>query len=204
MALINATWPITLLPESCRFGRSRNAALQQSPRTLKEYVIQNGRPRWGASLEWRLQRSQIPELQWYLDGLDGYAGSVALWDFTVSRLPGTSGNGTLSAIAAIGATSIAVTGLTPSAPVTAIGDYVQVGRRLYLADSAVTATGGGTATVTLTTPLLVAAAIGAGVTLVNPACEMRLVSQDWSRAFRAGDGLHSVSADFIETVVDYD
>lgn len=204
MAIIAQQWPTTLTPTSCRFGRTRNAELQLSPRTRKENVIQKGRPLWAASLEWRLLPAQLSELQYWLDGLDGFGGSVMLYDFGFERNPALtySNTATATAIAAIGATSVAVSGLAIGSTISR-GDAVQVGRRRYVVSTTVVVPGTGLATLALSTPLLSAVAVSDTLTLQNAACEMRLSNQDWSKSFSAGDGLHSVSADFIETVVDY-
>jgi hypothetical protein len=104
--------------------------------------------------------------------------------------------------AAVGATSIALKGLAASQPAAVQGQPLQIGRRLYLAGADVTADGSGNATITLTTPLLAAAAVDDVARLAEAACEMRLAEQQWSEEASAG-GLVNVSASFIETVTDF-
>lgn len=132
-----------------------------------------------------------------------YLTSQYFW--TASSLPSHwiyTSNPTLSANVAINATSLPVTGLDPGKIACVQGQYIQVGRRLYLAADTVTVSGGGTATIPLLRGLIAAAASGDSVRFVESACEMQLVKQDWSQQSRAGDGLASVSASFIESVED--
>ena len=86
MTIVNQRWPRTLCPESCRFGRSRNDILQASPRTRYENVIVQGRPLWTAELSWRVPVGpEAMQLRYLLDGVDGYRGSVQIWDFSLPR-----------------------------------------------------------------------------------------------------------------------
>jgi hypothetical protein len=112
-------------------------------------------------------------------------------------------NGTpapLAAAVAVGAMTITFSGLPATALLCVRGQYIQIGKRLYLSAGRVTVASNGTATVPLVYPIIEAAAVGAGVSFVNAACEMRLENQNWQSAGRAGDGLVTVSASFIETV----
>jgi hypothetical protein len=82
MAIINQRWPEDLAPDTCVFGRSRNDVLQRSPVSRKAKVLRQGRPLWSASLTWQLPDSdRLAKLLYLLEALDGYAGSVQLWDF---------------------------------------------------------------------------------------------------------------------------
>jgi hypothetical protein len=82
MAIINQRWPEDLAPDTCVFGRSRNDVLQRSPVSRKGKVLRQGRPLWSASLTWQLPNSdRLAKLLYLLEALDGYAGSVQLWDF---------------------------------------------------------------------------------------------------------------------------
>jgi len=101
---------------------------------------------------------------------------------------------------AVGASTLTFAGLQAGALLCLQGQYVQVGRRLYLAAASTTVAGDGTATVTLASPLIEAASAGEAVRFNESACEMRLASQDWDASSSAGEGLVSVSATFIEVV----
>lgn len=105
--------------------------------------------------------------------------------------------------AAAGATSINLTGLAANTLAAVQGQYIQIGRRLYLVAATVSTDGTGAATITLAQPLLAAVSGGDPVRLVEAACEMRLASQEWDSRSRAGDGLTVVSAKFIETSQDF-
>lgn len=212
MAIIAQRWPVALAPVSCEFGRSRNATLQVSPRSRKETLIAQGRPLWMAKLAWQFpQDSTAALLQYWLEAIDGHAGSVIMWDWSLNVPVNYAApahwvweatvqvNGAHSA----GATSLALKGLAASSVAAIQGGKVQVGRRLYVVAATVNSDGSGNATLTLTTPLLAAAANNDPAYLGNPGCEMRLDKQVWQAAARAGDGLISVSADFVETVADF-
>lgn len=158
-----------------------------------------GRPLWMAEISWRIRPGDVSALRYLLDGLSGQHASVMLRDMSV-RQPAFRGTVTAQSLAAVGATSVATTGWTPSTAVMAAGDYVQLGRRLYLAASAVTSNGSGVATIALDRPLLEAVAAGAEVNYRLPACEMRMIDDAWTGARDAEDGLMSVRATFLETV----
>lgn len=82
MAIINQRWPVDLAPFSCRFTRSRNDQRLRSPRTREATVIRQGRPLWKCELTWqRANTEKLAKLRYWLESLDGYTGSVQLWDF---------------------------------------------------------------------------------------------------------------------------
>lgn len=109
----------------------------------------------------------------------------------------------VAANAAIGATSVQFSGLAASTIAAVQGQYIQIGRRLYLVAATAMTDGTGAVTIALAQPLLAAVTIGDPARLIEAACEMRLASQDWDSSARAGDGLIVVSAKFIETVQDF-
>lgn len=237
MAIINQRWPSDLMPETCAFGPSRNDAALVAPYTRQTTVIKRGRPLWTAKCAWRFPNSdKLAKLRYWLEALDGFSGSVQVWDFSspypagvtlgVSTTPRqlfwtntgtnyvftsgalpyqwTAGNSVPAAAgAAIGATSVNVSGLTPSTLACLLGQYIQVGRRLYISAASVTSDGSGNATLQLLRPLISAVVAGDPVYVVQAACEMRMANQDWSNSTTAGDGTTTVSAEFIETVQDY-
>lgn len=239
MAIINQRWPTDICPQSCVFAPSRNDVQLRNPYTRAPVNIQRGRRLWTAKLEWQVPNtSKLAKLRYWLEALDGYAGSVQLWDFgspwpvgvtlgasaslaqsqwvsgalarSVFRTSGgvasqwVAGNSvTVTTAAAIGATSIIVGGFTPNTTACIQGQYVQIGRRLYVASADVLANGSGVATLTILKGLISAASVGTAVYVQQAACEMQLDSQDWSGATTAGEGMSRISASFIETVTDF-
>lgn len=240
MAIINQRWPSDLMPERCDFGPSRNDAALVAPYTRQITVVKRGRRLWTAKLSWRYpNNATLAKLRYYLEALDGFAGSVQLWDFSAPvpagvDFAGAAGGGssttipwtysgitetflfggspsfwgissaiTAGASAAVGATSILLTGLVPSKIAVVQGQFVQIGRRLYIADATVSSNGSGNATITLTSGLVSAVVTGDVVRLTQAGCEMRLENIDWQHTATAGDGFVGVSASFIETVTDY-
>lgn len=238
-AFVNVRWPTAIRPTSCTFGKSRNDIAQESPRTRKRTFIQRGRPLYYAELTWRYpQTSKLAHLRYFLDRLEGFAGSVQIWNFaspypygidygygappnynrrtlwtnsgsqtpfTWTGLPSHWVSGatvTVNANAAVGATSVIVQGLQASKPAVVAGQYVQFGRRLYIAAADANSNGGGVATIELTSGLLAAANAFDTARLVEAACEMELIDQDISEAADASDGMVSVRARFRETVED--
>lgn len=239
MVFVNQRWPRDICPQSCVFGRTRNDFRQESARTRKATVIRQGRPLYRAECTWALPRTQrLAKLRYWLEQLDGYNGSVQIWDFAnpfpfgLELATGPTGLGvtrtlwtntgatsywtfngeishwavgatvTTTANAALGATTLALQGLQANRQAVVQGQYVQVGRRIYLAATNVTSSPTGTATITLDSPLLAAAPIGTVVRLAEAACEMQLINQNIDSTSRAGDGLTVVSASFIESVED--
>lgn len=239
MTLINYRWPRDLCPETCVFGASRNDVIQRNPNTRKTKVYARGRRLWSAKCSWTLPNDEsLAKLRYILDSLDGYAGSVQLWDFTspypqglTLATPGdiepvriwwtynnvrapwtfaglpthwTLGNTvSLSTSLSAGATFIELTGLAPSTIAVVQGQYVQVGRRLYLAKVGATSNAGGVAVVELTSGLISAATAGDPVRLVEAGCEMQRDEQNYEISMTAGNGFASVSASFVETVEDF-
>lgn len=238
MAIINERWPRDLAPETCVFGRSRNDVLQLSPVTRVSTVLRQGRPLWSAQLSWNLPNGDsLAKLRYYLELLDGFAGSVQIWNFASPypyglRLATNDGEAErifwsylgnvapwswtgfpthwaldstvlLAADAAAGATSISLTGLDPEKLVCVKGQYIQIGRRIYLCTDIVSSSVGGTATIPIAPALMAAATTGAAVRLVEAACEMRLAGQDFDESASAGEGLSRISASFVETVQDF-
>lgn len=238
MAIINQRWPRGIAPTTQKFSRSRNDIIQESARTRVTTTIVQGRPLWAAECTWTMPNTdKLAKLRYWLEALQGYQGSVQLWDFFapypwmlnlgVNSGLGTSifwANGsnpsawnwagfpscwqldstvTVASNAAANATSVSVSGCDPSKIVCVQGQFVQVGRRLYIAANSVTADVSGNATITLLTGLISAATAGDTVRLVEAACEMRMLDQNWDQSAQAGQGMATVSAKFIETVQDF-
>lgn len=238
MTIVNQRWPREICPQSCAFERSRNDIAQQSPRTRQRSIIRTGgRPLWSAQCSWLLPNgAKLAKLRYWLEALDGFSGSVQVWDFASpypfglnlatsdtemsrifwsylsTRAPFSFAGMpsfwaldsylTLGAAVAAGATSIPLSGLTPSGLVCVQGQYIQIGRRLYLCADGATADGSGNATVTILPALIDAAPIGTEVRFAEAACEMQLAEQSFGASASAGEGFISVSATFVESVTD--
>jgi hypothetical protein len=240
MTLINERWPCDLLPDSCSFGRSRNDVLQTSPRTRQTKVIQQGRALWSASLTWALHDPRdVARLRYYLENLEGFSGSVQLWDFFepisaritypdgatcataesnfefnngeqswswnafLSGFYYTADHPTVDGAHVKGATSVAIEGAADVAVIGVLGQYVQIGRRLYTLTEEVTTDSTGRATLIITPGLIGALSGGETARLVQAGCEMRLANQSWNNSSGYKNGLVVVSAEFIETVEDF-
>lgn len=226
MPIINQRWPRDICPNSCTFGRTRNDFVQTSPRTRQRHVIRTGgRPLWSAQCTWQLpQGVKLGKLRYWLEELDGFVGSVQLWDFAAPRVTGSALFNwvpdltwyvgaipafwsldtflTLGSSLTAGETSIPLTGLIPSQLVCVQGQYIQIGRRLYLCASTVVADGGGNATVVIVGGLVDAVSAGAEIRFAEAACEMQLVEPTFEQSSKFGDGLTTISATFIESVTD--
>jgi hypothetical protein len=198
-----------------------------------------GRPLWTADLSWVLPYNErLAQLEYWLEALEGFRGSVQLWDFEhpyptgltitgsfsdTGRTANWSGTGgatvfgfagrrsrwryapvlTISSGVAINLKTVPVTGCQANKIAAFQGQHVQIGRRIYVVESTVKADGSGAAALTLLTGLLSAASSGDSVRVVEAACEMHLVDQEWSKSGQAGQAFRSVRARFRETVTDY-
>lgn len=205
MAIINQRWPSDLAPRTCKFTRSRNDIRLRSPRTREPTVIRQGRPLWTCDLTWELPNNdKLAKLRYWLEGLDGFAGSVQLWDFAAPAPINAASiaNGNIPNFNAVGTTAVFADTMPVSTTMGAQGQYVQIGRRIYTLTSACTTTVTGTAFVNITPGLLAETAPGDVVRFYQAACEMELAEQDFDEQATAGDGLITVSARFIETVND--
>lgn len=78
---MTARWPTTLLPTSCKFGRSRNPIFQISQTSFIEATTPRGRPLWSAECEWELQRSEVDAWRRQIAILNGGGASIVIWDF---------------------------------------------------------------------------------------------------------------------------
>jgi len=114
----------------------------------------------------------------------------------------TAGATVSASAGAAGATSVTLSGLAPNSIAAVQGQYVQIGRRLYLAAAGAMSDAGGVATVQITPGLISAVSAGTTSRLVFAACEMQLAEQDFDSSATAGDGAVSISATFIESVED--
>lgn len=226
MPIINQKWPRDICPQACSFGRTRNDIVQQSPRTRQRSVIRTGgRALWSAQCTWRLpQGTKLGKLRYWLESLEGLSGSAQIWDFAAPRVTGSATftfvpnltwyTGaipafwsldtflTLGSALVAGVTAIPLTGLAASTLVCVQGQYVQIGRRLYLCAATIVSDGAGAAVVPILGGLVDDAAIGTEIRFAEAACEMHLAEQSFDQSSSFGDGMTVVSATFIESVTD--
>lgn len=129
-----------------------------------------------------------------------HLGSGVLWDDGADGMHWVAGaNAMATAEAAAGTLSVAVSGLNTSSLILASGDYVQVGRRLYLCAENLFSDEFGAGTLILQTPLIETAPIGETVRLYRAGCEMRVASAEWVQSRSADDPFISVQVDLVET-----
>ena len=193
------TWPIGIQPSHCSWSRDRTDGFLESPTTRARQIVRRGRPLWKASITWGVKPEDVSEVRYQIESLKGGAGSVKLHDFASIILPTPAVP--LLAAASVGATSISTSGWPVSTTgVVIAGQYLEVAELLYLVAATANSDGSGQATITLTTPLLAAASIGALAVLIRPGCQMRIDSQDWSGARTADGALWSVNGSFVEKV----
>lgn len=134
----------------------------------------------------------------FLASLRGQVNTCALWHFMRPVPRGTMrGTPTLSASAAQGASSIAITGGTASGTLLA-GDMLGVGGLLLMVAADVTLNGSGAGTVTLVNRLRTALSSAAAVTWSQPTAPFRLLNNA-SVTYLPGLA-ESVELDFGEAV----
>ncbi len=202
------TWPAVLRPSRLTFYLQHNTLRFVSPVTRATQVLRREGARWVAEATFDpLARRNSGVMDGLLAALAGSANTVRIWDwrreyrtgdprsqgdvptgpysFSDSTIftDGTGlvvGSGTpmLSAGAARGALSIVTQGWWPSTVAVGAGDYIGLGGRLYIATEAVTASGAGTATISVAPPLRASMAMGEPLILSVPSVPMRLVSDD--------------------------
>lgn len=199
MALSNITWPTSLQPASCDFGRVRAEVELVSPSTRRTQVIRKGQPLWRADVTWKVRAPKTALLRYLIDGLEGQAGGIMVPHFGLP-LSAIAASPIVQSTTAAGATSVPTFGWPFSVRVLNENDFVQLGRRLYVVTANVDSNGSGVATIPLMTPLRTAAAASSPVIFIRPGCEMRLTSREWSGERSSDEGLWSLSAQFLETV----
>lgn len=124
------------------------------------------------------------------------------WQYFGKSIP-WSGNGAARARAAVaGSLSVEVYGLASSSRIALSGDYIQIGRRLYLLTQDLVSNSGGVAMAYLDWPLLSDVATADPVLLDQAACEM-IMQGEWTGSRSSGDSFTEFSAEFIETQTDF-
>lgn len=162
--------------------------------------------RWYAAIVCPDQLSAVEAAAWrdLILRLQGRVNQLAVWDMANPAPLGTMrGTLTLNTAAAVGATTLSITGGVGQAGTTLLtGDWIGVGsgstRQLVAVAADATANGSGVISVTISQPIRVAQLSGAAVTWDKPTCLMRQTGSDstWSfeRQIRTG-----YSLDLIES-----
>jgi len=201
-------WPTVLRPSRLSFYLQHNTLRFASPITRVTQVMRREGARWMAEATFDpLDRVRAGVLEGLLAALAGSVNTVRIWDWRREFRTGDprsqgdvptgpysfsdatiftdgtgmvvgSGNPSLAAGAARGALSLQTQGWWPNTVAVGAGDYFGINGRLYMATTAVTASGTGTATIPIGPPLRAAAAVLEPLVLSMPSVAMRLVSDD--------------------------
>ena len=201
VSLSVTTWPETLQPAQCKFGRLNSDTHSMSPTTRTRQIVRRNRPLWQANITWKVKPKQVSEMRYQMERLNGGSECVKLRDYAAKPIARTGI--TLLSSAAILAVSLTLAGFPVSTSnVVRAGDYLELGGYLYIIAADASSNGSGQATVSLTSPLQVASAASSAVELAAPGRIMRQTSPDWSGSRSVSEGLWSVSMGWIERISD--
>ena len=175
MSLI--TLPSLFMPRSVVFTQSVNQRVSAAPFGGSEQAVDLLNDRWLVSLELPPHfNSTMAAMEAFIGALRGQTNWVNLWHFMRPAPRGTvRGTLTLNAAAAQGASSIEVTGCSPSTGTLLAGDVLGVGGLLLMVASDCTAVAG-VITVPITNRLRTAQSGGAAVTWDKPTAPFRMLS----------------------------
>lgn len=197
MSLISL--PAGFRPSSVSLRLHTNQRVNAAPFGGSEQAVDLLNDRWLMSLRLPATlQAESAAREAFLAALRGQVNTCALWHFVRPVPRGTMrGSPTLSAGAAQGAASIAITGGTASGTLLS-GDMLGVGGLLLMVAADVTLNGSGAGTVTLVNRLRTALSNGAAVTWSQPTAPFRLVN---IAAVTYLPGMaESVDLDFAEAV----
>jgi hypothetical protein len=197
-------WPVDLVPYQVAFYLQPHTGGSESPFSRVSKIYGLSAPRWVCSMSFRGGywgekglEAVGPRLDAMIAKLRGRQNRVALYDFRRSKMrtedwPQSAGNSS----AALGATSMTLTGLIPGQRVRA-GDYIGGDGRPHIILEDVSVAGDGTATITFEPPL--SAAIGTDVaTFGNATGLFRLANDDAGQnGTEVGQGIN-MTLEFVE------
>jgi len=193
------TLPALFRPNGCLLTNAVNQRVAASPFAGSEQAVDLLNDRWLLSCE--LPARALRNGAWveaFIGAMRGQVNTVALYHFARPVPLGTvRGTLTLNASAAQGASSIVVTGCSPSTGTLLGGDMLGVGGLLLMVASDCTASGG-VITVPLVNRLRAAQSSGASVTWSQPTAPFRLLSTTGAQ-YTPGV-LQPVSFDFGEAI----
>lgn len=169
--------PSLFMPRACAFTQSVNQRVSAAPFGGSEQAIDLLNDRWLVSLELPPHfNSTMAAMEAFIGALRGQVNTVDLWHFMRPEPRGTvRGTLTLNAAVAQGASSIVVTGCSPSTGTLLAGDVLGVGGLLLMVAADCTAVAG-VITVPLTNRVRTAQAGGAAVTWDKPKAPFRMLS----------------------------
>lgn len=180
MSLI--TLPAAFRVRSCQLRMSTNQRVSASPFGGSEQAVDMLNDRWLLSCE--LPEAPAADGRWreaFIESMRGQVNWVALYHFQHQAPAGTArGTQTLNASAAQGASSIQITGVSPSTGTYLAGDLVGVDGLLLRVGTDCTAVAG-VITVPLANRLRKALTSGAAVTWYRPTALFRLLSDSGVR-----------------------
>lgn len=207
MAVINLPAELALQIVSWQLGQQRYDTTEQSDG--------NGHTatRLGAPPRWRLRLGSVPALlaadaaRWKATALAlrGRINHLAVWDITNPVPRGTArGSITLAASAAVGATSVQLTGITPSTGTLEAGDWLQLGTGVgshYCMVMAPAVAVAGAATISIEPPTRQAIASGTAVAWDKPLAHYKLTTD--SQAWQGVPGTTDVGGFSFELLEDW-
>lgn len=171
--------PSLFKPRTCQVDLSVNQRVTAAPFGGSEQAVDllNDRLLLSCELPPSVYHADGAWREAFIQSLRGQVNWVPLWHFTRPAPRGTvRGTLTLNAAAAQGASSIVVTGCSPSTGTLLAGDLVGVGGLLLMVATDCTAVAG-VITVPITNRLRTALSGGASVTWDKPTTLFRLLSQ---------------------------
>lgn len=171
------TLPTLFVPATCVFTQTTNQRVAASPFGGSEQAIDLLNDRWKCSLAFSSKASaDAAWIEAFIGSMRGQTNTVALYHFARPVPRGTArGSMTLSTFASQGASSIVLTGVSPSTGTLLAGDMLGVGGLLLMVASDCTASGG-VVTAPITNRLRVSQSAGAVVAWNKPATNFRMLA----------------------------
>lgn len=203
-------WPDDLVPYAQQFYLQPHTGGSESPFNRKTKIYGLSAPRWICSISFRggywgtrAQEAYGPRLDALIAKLKGRENRIRIWDFRRADMRSKAWPRSASNLsAALGATTMTITGLAPGTDVYT-GDYLGGDGRPHIITSATdeevaaVANSSGQAAVTFSPPL--AAAVGAGVAVfAKPTGLFRLASDDAGQNGVAVGEAINLTLDFVE------
>lgn len=200
-------WPDDLKPYSVSFYLQPHTGGTESPFSRKTKTYELSAPRWICRLTLRGGDNEKwgngsfakygPRLDAFIAKLKGRANRVSLHDFRRPRMRTIDWpNSPSNLAAALGATTITITGLSPFSRIHA-GDYIGGDGRPHIITDDADANGSGSAVVSFQPPLV--AAVGAGAAVFgNPTGLFRLTSDDAGQNASEVGQLTHYDLEFVE------
>ena len=161
----------------CAFTQAVNQRVNASPFGGSEQAVDLLNDRWLCSLEvWQMSPAEAAQLEAFIGQMRGQTNTTPLYHMARPTPRGTArGTQTLSAGVAQGASSLPITGISPSTGTYLAGDMIGAGGQLFMVAQDTTAVAGA-ATVPITNRVRTALTNGASVTWNAPTVPMRMLA----------------------------